>query len=359
MSIIQKIEKLGNEQSNPCVTISMNTHRTHPDNEKDKILLKNLLTEAENRVVKEFGKRETATLVKNIKDIEKEIDVRFNLESLHIFLSENTKEYIRTTWAINQDSVSVSNSFSFRHVIKAYNRDDEYLIMLLSRGGVTLYDALNADILDEIKNEDFPFAESPYFVPNPKKASDPKYVDSMIHEFLNKVDKALVKVAKQKDLKCIVICTEGNYRHLMQVVDRPDVYIGHATIDYNNSEPHQVVKQAWEIVKQLQKDKRTAAISEMKESVSQRKVLTDLQEIYRAVIDGRGDLLIARQDFVQPVRMKDERSFELLSDGSGADSIEDITSTIAWRVLSKKGRVVFTTQDEIKDLGNIVLKLRY
>ena len=35
-------------------------------------------------------------------------------------------------------------------------------------------------------------------------------------------------------------------------------------------------------------------------------------------------------------------------------AIDDITSTIAWAVMSKNGRVFFTAQDEIKGLGNIV-----
>lgn len=54
-----------------------------------------------------------------------------------------------------------------------------------------------------------------------------------------------------------------------------------------------------------------------------------------------------------------DRTFDLANDGTGQDAIDDITSNIAWDVLSKNGRVFFTSQDEIKDLGKIVLKTRY
>lgn len=360
MTILQKIQKLANEQNSLSVTISMNTHRTHPDSEKDKILLKNLLSEAANRVTDEFGKRPAAALLENIKNIGNEIDVRFNLDSLHIFLSETTKEYIRTSWPVDDNMVSISDSFALRQIVKAYNRSDEYLIMVLSQGGVQLYEALNDGITHEIRNDDFPFAETPYYTPTAVKGSDPKYVDNLVREFLNKVDKALVKVAQEEELNCVVVSTEDNYTKLLQVADRPDVYLGHAPIDYNNSEPHRIVQQAWEMVKELQEERKSAAISEMKEAVAQSKVLTDLQEIYRAAIDGRGELLIARQDFSQAVRMThDGRSFTRVQSGAEPDTIDDITSNIAWEVLSKKGRVVFTTQDEIKDLGDIVLKVRY
>ena len=57
MTLRQKLEVLATEKNTPCVTISLNTHRTHPDNAQDVILLKNLLKEAEERLVNEFGKR--------------------------------------------------------------------------------------------------------------------------------------------------------------------------------------------------------------------------------------------------------------------------------------------------------------
>lgn len=52
--------------------------------------------------------------------------------------------------------------------------------------------------------------------------------------------------------------------------------------------------------------------------------------------------------------MKKEK-LEKLADGV----IDDITSEIAWEVISKKGRAIFTTQDELKSLGEIALKVRY
>lgn len=143
------------------------------------------------------------------------------------------------------------------------------------------------------------------------------------------------------------------------MADKPSVYLGYAAIDYNNTATHQIVKQSWEIIQGLQQQRRTNAIEEMKEAVAQGKVLTDLQEIYQASIDGRGELLIVHQDFSQAVLMKDERTFDIIDDATTPNAIDDITSNIAWEVISKKGKVFFTTQDEIKDLGKIVLKTRY
>ena len=113
------------------------------------------------------------------------------------------------------------------------------------------------------------------------------------------------------------------------------------------------------MIKEIQSARRTEAIAEMKEAVAQAKVITDIREIYQAAKEGRGDLLIVHQNYIQPVLMTGEDTFEITDNTQQENAVEDITSAIAWEVLSKKGRVIFTSQDEIKDLGKIVLKTRY
>jgi len=359
MTLKEQLQKLATEKNSPCVTISLNTHRTHPDNIQDEILLKKLLKEAEERVINEFGKRPVAQLLEKIETVSKEIDVNYNLDSLHIFLSNDTQEIMKSSWETTNDGVHISESFAIRPLIKNYNRSENYLVMLLSQSGVHLYEAVNEDIIKEVRNDDFPFSENRHYNTHSDKGSDAKHLDDLVREFLNKVDKALVKVHNESELKCVVIATEDNYSRLQQVADKPGIYLGYANIDYNNVATHQISKQSWELVKEQQKQRRLEATNEMEEAVAQGKVLTDLQEIYQASIDGRSDLLIVHQDFSQAVLMKDERTFDLVDDPTIPNAIDDITSKIAWEVISKKGRVIFTSQDEIKNMGKIVLKTRY
>jgi len=359
MALKEQLQKLATEKNSPCVTISLNTHRTHPDNAQDQILLKSLIKEAEERVINEFGKRPVAQLLEKMETVSKEIDVNYNLDSLHIFLSNDTQEIVKSSWKTSNSGVHISDSFAIRSLIKNYNRSENYLVMLLSQSGVQLFEAVNDDIVEEVRNDDFPFSENRHYNTHSDKGSDSKHLDDLVREFLNKVDKALIKVHNETELKCVVIATEDNYSRLQQVADKPSVYLGYANIDYNNVATHHIAKQSWELVKEQQKQHRTETISEMQEAVAQGKVLTDLQEIYQASIDGRGELLIVHEDFSQAVVMKDERTFDLVDDPTIPNAIDDITSTISWEVISKKGRVVFTSQDEIKDLGKIVLKKRY
>lgn len=359
MTIRQILEKLAVEKNNPCVSISLKTHRTHPDNVQDAIVLKKLLKEAEERVINEFGKRPAAAVLEKLAEIESDIDINYNLDSLHIFVSSDTKEIVKSALPMNDGNVQISDSFAIRPLIKASNRSEEYFTLLLSQSGVHLYRTLNDGILGEVRNDDFPFSENSHYNTASDKASDSKLHDDLVREFLNKVDKALVKVHNETGMNCVVISTEDNYSRLMQVADKPGIYLGYAAISYNNTAHHHIAKQTWEIVSELKHQQRAQAISDMKEAVAQGKVLTDLQEIYQAAIDGRAEQLLIHQSFVQPVIMTSDRTFDRITDVTIPHAIDDITSNIAWDVISKKGKVIFTLQDELKDLGDIVLKVRY
>lgn len=355
----KQLERIATEKNIPCVSISLNTRRTHPDNGSDTEGLSNLLKEAEERVITLFGKNSVKELLGKISKIKDEIDSRHNLESLHIFLSNSTKEIIKSPWPIKENAVHISDCFSMKPLIKMFNRTESYLILLLSQSGVKLLHAMNDRIVSEIKNEDFPLIRNLNNLSHNDRSQDDKKVDSMVREFLNVVDKAVVKMCNETQMNCVVISTEDNYNRLLQVADNPSIYLGNTHINNNNVSDSTIASEAWRVVNILQKQSRTKAITEMQDAAGQGKVITDLFEIYKAVKEGKGDLLITHDDFQQSVKMTGEFSFDLVDDASPADVIDDISSEIAWEVISKKGRAIFTNQEEIRELGDIALKVRY
>lgn len=359
MALKETLQLLGAERSTPCVSISMNTHRSRPNTEQDKILLKNLLKEAHDRVSKEYDKKSVASLLKKIDSVKEKIDIDANLDSLHIFLSNDTEEVVKSPWKASNNRVNIANQFAIRPLIKAYNRSEPYLIMILSQNKVTLFEAVNDEVIQEVKNVDFPFTENIPATLYPEKLGDAKYVDDLTRNFFNEIDKSLVRVHQATDLKCVVVTTEDNYNKLMQVADKPTVYHGFVSVNTHKLAPNQVVKETWKLLEELQSKRRSESIEEVKQAISQGNVLTDLQEIYSAAVNGRGDLLVVHQNYKQPVMMNDKDGFDLIDDPATPGAIDDITSKIAWEVISKKGRVIFTEQDGLEDLGKIVLKTRY
>lgn len=353
------LEKLGAEKNNPCVTISMKTHRTHPDNATDVIELKVLVSETKKRLIAEFGKKEIADLLKKLENIELEIDANYNLDSLHIFLSNTTKEIVKSSWTIDNNSVQISNTFAIKPLIKALNRTDPYLIMVLSQSGVHLYYAINDTIINEIKNDDFPFPQNPHILENSKEKSNAKLVDSMVAEYFHTVDKALVHIYNENHLHCVVVSTDDNYSKLIHLSMIPAIYYGNVTINYTDMSNHTIVKDTWVLIQKMQKSRILGAIDEMIAADSQNNVITDLTDIYQAVKEGRGELMIIQENYKQAVKFTGDYTFDLVDDNTLPGVVDDITSDIALDLINTKGRVVFINNELEMIFGKIALKLRY
>jgi hypothetical protein len=355
MALKDIIDSLTQKNESPSITISYNTYKTFPDREKNAINLKNLTKEAENRVIEEFGKRESEDILEKLAELPERLEGLQLMDSLHIFISKDTDEIVPSPWPVDNEGVFIDDNFAVKPLIKALNRSKEYMILSLAQGGAHLYQVLNDSIEKEITNDDFPFDANPLEV----SGSDTKKIENRLKEYFNQIDKATVAVHNSNDLDVVVICTEPNYAMLMEVADIPKMYIGHDNKNYDASEADNMAKQAFESIKEIQKEERGVAIGELKQAVSSGQVLTDLQDIYQAAIDGRGDFLIVNQDFEQPVKMTSDRTFDLAEDSKEPGVVDDIVSTIAWEVLSKGGRSFFTAQEELEELGKIALKVRY
>lgn len=354
-----KLEKLAAERSFPCVTISMNTKQTFPANQQDVAELKKLLIEAHDHVTKEFGQYPVSNLLKKIENLEQEMDFSYNLSSMHLFLSDSTQEIVKSSWPTLRNVVSVAENFVIKPLIKDFNRIEEYLILVLSQTEVRLLRAINDTISGEIPVEDFPFDQNPHFLADQEKSGNSKQTDNFIREFFNNIDKAVLKIHHKTGMNVVAICTDNNWGKLLQVADKPTIYYGNVSINFNDTENQPIAAKAFKIVNAIQEKSRTKAIQEMKEAAGHGKMMTDLSHILYAIKAGRGELLITHDDYHQAVIMTGENSFDLVTDVTQPGVIDDITSEMAWEVIAKKGRAIFTNQEEFKSLGNIALKVRY
>jgi hypothetical protein len=354
-----KLEKLAAERSYPCVTISMNTQQIYPNNQRDIADFKKLIIEAHEHVEKEFGQYPVSNLLEKIDNLEMEIDFSYNLSSMHLFLSDSTKEIVKSSWPTMENVVSVAENFVIKPLIKDLNRIEEYLILVLAQTNVRLLHAINDTIAGIISFEDFPFDQNPHFLAGKENPGDSRQTDNFVRNFFNNIDKAVVKIHNIRKMNVVVICTDNNWSKLMQVADSPSIYYGNVSINFNDTENQSIALHAFQIVKALQEKGRAKAIQEMKEAAGHGKMITNLSNILYAVKEGRGDLLITRDDYHQAVKMTGENTFDLVTDVTQPGVIDDITSEMAWEVISKKGRAIFTNQEEFKSIGNIALKVRY
>ena len=76
------MHELHDVQTYPCLTITLPTHRTRPDNKQDPIRVKNLVTEGTNRLLGEFSKREVGPLLDRLNALVDRLDYECTLDGL-------------------------------------------------------------------------------------------------------------------------------------------------------------------------------------------------------------------------------------------------------------------------------------
>jgi hypothetical protein len=136
------------------------------------------------------------------------------------------------------------------------------------------------------------------------------------------------------------------------------VYVGHAAINYNQMETHDLGKQARQVVREVQQEQLTRDLEKAKELVSTGRILTDPREIYNASIEGRGDVLFVEKGYVPVVEILEDRTIDI-STTENAPTQDDFIGKLAWKVYSKKGRVYFMDSVQAKELGSLFLQARY
>ncbi len=345
-------------QSECCVTIILNTHRTKPENQKDAIILKNLIKEAEQRLFESFDKRFAKTIVEKIKIIGNNINHNFNLDSLILFINEDIAEFTRLTIPV-KDRVIIDKTFATRDLIRAMHEQVSYYALVISRQNARLIEAQN-DLLIKEFNQGWPVSNDTLFTTDKHKLSTAAGQDVLIEEFFNQIDKLVNETIKENPLPIIIVTEERNYNHYLKIADRKDIIIGHLNKNRDDEKAYHIISDAWNTVKEVSKKQREKRISELGKATSSGKLQSDINEIWTAVNQGRGRTLFIKKGTFQPAILKDDKVI-LVNDDNSKDNgfIDDIIDEIIEINMKYGGDNIFLENEKLDKYNGLALITRY
>jgi hypothetical protein len=341
-----------------CVTLIMNTHRTRPDSEKDPLKLKNQVKEAEERLYREFDKRFVWPIMENLRAVVEHIDHRYNLESLMIFVNQHMGEYTRLPIAVT-DRVVIDQTFATRDLIRSLHQEAGYYVLVLSRQQARLIEAFNDRVVNDSCGP-FPVT-NPLYTTSRQDLSSNKGTDNLIEEFFNRVDKLLQEYVKRNPMPLILATETRNYDYFVKVADIQQMIIGHVNKNRDEEKAHHIVSEVWPEVRQHHIHRHQSRIGELSGAVKGGRLLTDLNEIWRALTEGRGSTLFVRQGHYIPARIT-ENGIVPVSAGEVSSSqgiVDDIVDEMIEMNLRYRGDTVFVEGDLPEGGGKIALIVRY
>lgn len=337
-----------------CVSIILNTHRTRPDNQKDPIQLKNLTKEALERLYNDYDKRFVWPIEEKLNEIVESIRHDENIESLVIYVNPKFSAYTRLPIEV-QDRVIIDSTFATKDLIKAAYEEGGYYVLQLSRSIARLTEAFNNKVVEEIGG-DFPYENPMENRGNPDLDNESDY----IREFLNQVDKSLQTVLNENPLPVIVVSERRTYDYFIEVSDDSSHIVG--TLDRlpNDEKADKVVAEAWKEMSSVIQAQHASRIKELEQAKSTDSVVSGYNEVWQTVQQGRGKTLFVRKGFTQPA-IVDEENFEIkLIDApiSQPEAVDDIVDEMIEQTIAYGGDLVFIQDDSLEEYGNIALITR-
>ena len=347
--------------SYPALTITVPTHRTSPDNRQDPIRVKNLVEQAGTRLLAEFSKREIAPLLANLEKLVEEIDYRYTLDGLALFVNRDFARTVQLPFTL-KEHVHVGETFLARDLVFAMNRTPRYWVLVLSEKPTRLYEATRDDLI-EIQDGGFPIThEGPggeQSLPGGFGIKKSAYRDERHRQFFRKVDDVL-KPFLANDPQPLIVAGVERYLAFFNEVSADTKFVsGTITGSHDKTSPYKLSQLIRPLIEKHQAEKRQEALEQLERAVSERKFVSAIGEVWRLAHEGSGALLLVEEDFHYPARLDENGVLIPAEAPAGSSVIDDAVDEIIDTVLNQQGKVVFVENGKLDEHRHIAMILRY
>lgn len=355
----ETLERLSKIQAPICVTVILRTHKTHPENQKDSIQLKNLINEASTRLEKEYGKAVAKNYTEKLNKLADSVDHDKNDLGLMLFVNDDVAEFLRVP-VRPKDRVILDDTFATRTIIRALVRDTDYYLLVLSKGKARLIEANSETLVQEVSAEGFPITDNDLTVATRQEAAAASRVTNLAQEFFNRIDKSVNKVRQGNPLPVVVYSDETNYSNYLKIADHPNTILGHAVAKNLDEKPGNLVKEVWPAIKDLAIVKNRSRVTELEKALSAGTYLSDINEIWTAVQEGRGKTIFVEEGYYQPVKNEDGVLTPIeSSEISSKEDINDIVDDMIEHTLKYGGDVAFLEPGSLEKFNKLALVTRF
>lgn len=355
------LKRLQSHRDYPSVSLLAPTHRTAPANQKDPIVVKNLLAKGMERLHSEFGKRDVAAVVKNLNKLIDGVDWEHTLDGLALFASKDYATTLELPFKVKPRFV-IDETFATRDVVFTLNRAPRYRVLVLSEKPTRLYEA-STNVLTEIRGKPFPMVHKgpggASRLPGGQGINRSAVRDVAHREFFIKVDDALGAIQKEDPQPVVVAGVDRYLAFYQEITKDPDAIVGMITGNHDSASPSALGKLAWPIFQAGATLKRTRALVRLGEAVKANRHASGIDQVWRAAFDKRCQILLVETDFAYPADVSEQGDRLLPYTGKGPASLDDAVDELIEKVIAEGGEVFFYDPGSLDVHQRIAAVLRY
>ncbi len=356
------IQVLQQVEGRPALTITLPTHRTSPDNRQDPIRVKNLVAQATERLLEEHNKRDIQPLLDRLEKLADEIDYRFALDGLVLFVTHDFAAKYYLPYSL-PERVVVGETLFTRDLVFTLNRTLRYWVLVLSEQPTRLYEGTR-DALVEVEGEGFPLThEGPggeTALPGGFGVNVSAIRDERHRQFFRSIDAALTPFLADDPLPLVVVGVDRFLAFFDEISAHTDAVVATLNGSHDKTSAPELVELVWPLVKAGLAEQRQGYLADLDKAVGQQRVVSTPGEVWRLAQEGRGRLLLVEEDFHFAGRVDESGTTLTPADDPAAPGVlDDAVNDIIEMVLSKGGRVRFMKDGQLAAFQRMALTLRY
>jgi hypothetical protein len=371
------------QQGKWCISLYMPTHRIGRDQQQDPIRLKNLLAEAEAKLLANGLRRpEVVKLMAPAEELLWNNDFwKHQSNGLALFLTDG----FSTTYRLPADFdelLVIANSFHIKPLLPLLGRSENFYVLALSRNNVRLFEA-TADTIEEVTLS-FPTSMDDALWMDEAEGSVNLHSGSMstsggrggagvVHgigpededkqnvlRFFHAVDDGLNTLIVDKTVPMVLAAVEYLLPIFREASTYPNILQDSVLGNREREDLKQLHEQAGKIVQPLYEQSQKKAYEKFEQLSGQGSdlAISDLEKAVRAATFGQVESLfvpLGRQIWGR----YDAENNKVIIDSEPSAENEDLLDLAATQTILNSGQVFAVPQEQVPGDGELAVILRY
>ncbi len=320
---LEQIKELAQQTGSPSISIFLPTHRAGQDTQQDPIRFKNLLREAELRLLdRGMGPRQVSALLQPAQALlNAPYFWQHQRDALAVFIAQDDFHYYHLPFRV-EELLVIAQSYYVKPVLPLFTNNGHYYILAISQNEVRLFEGTRHSVgqidlpegvpgsLDEALKSDnlqkhlqFHSGTSPSTAQGGKRAAmfhgqGPGDEDQKvrIEQFLNVVDAGLKEVFREEQAPLVLAGVDYLLPIYRQVSEYANIMPEGVTGNPDLLRPEELQEQTWPIVEPYFRQAMEKVIEQYHELAVTENATDRIEEIVAAAFYGRVDKLILAVD---------------------------------------------------------------
>lgn len=358
--MLDVVNRLLEVKAEMVVTATAPLDRHRPNNEEDRIRLRNLAAEARQRVLESAAGGESDALLQHVDDAFSQVDLGSGALGYAVIATADGSETHMLPFPVSQ-VVSVATTPATRALVQGLNRSPRYRVLVVSDRAARLFQGVRDD-LQEITEHGFPFAAD--VVPRDLRAVAGRFArepagddKEQWRNFYRRVDDGLTAVSGDDPLPVVLAGVDVSVALFEAVSANTASVLARISGAQENATAHTLGSEAWPLLRCYLEDRRRDIVAELAKATHARKAVTGIDESWQLGREGRGRTLVVEETYrAEPACEVDHRLVRAERGAPG--TMEDPVDDLVEHVVRSGGTVEFVAADALAHVGRIGLILR-